>query len=298
MLKEIPKSDIIVRPMKVYKEWMLDNDSIYPIFAKSGSAGEYDELMDEKSHGHSKLSLFRSIKAQFYTNPATASILTEVGRRHSYASTNERVLETEMAVFSIKQQNYGEGIKPGSVILDDLTSNKVYTDDHYSNLVDATGSIVGNIFYDRGLVVLTKNVVSGSVLNTFTLEFRSTQTIFENEIFISVLESEFNYSQNPTAVTETDGRVDTHLVQRPGSIRTGDLVNLSFYNAGTKIINPEFDLYEENLNLDPTGSFLAPYITTIGLYDNDLNMVAVAKLPQPIKSTPDYPVNFIIRFDT
>jgi hypothetical protein len=39
-------------------------------------------------------------------------------------------------------------------------------------------------------------------------------------------------------------------------------------------------------------------ITTIGLYDNELNMVAVAKLPQPIKSTPDYPVNFIIRFDS
>ena len=40
------------------------------------------------------------------------------------------------------------------------------------------------------------------------------------------------------------------------------------------------------------------YITTIGLYDDELNMVAVAKLPQPIKSLPDYPVNFIVRFDT
>jgi hypothetical protein len=27
-------------------------------------------------------------------------------------------------------------------------------------------------------------------------------------------------------------------------------------------------------------------------------MVAVAKLPQPIKSLPDYPINFIVRFDT
>ena len=51
-------------------------------------------------------------------------------------------------------------------------------------------------------------------------------------------------------------------------------------------------------SLDSTGSYLAPYITTIGLYDDNLNMVAVAKLPQPIKSLPDYPVNFIIRFDS
>ena len=66
----------------------------------------------------------------------------------------------------------------------------------------------------------------------------------------------------------------------------------------SKIINDEFSYYEDNVSLDQTGSFLAPYITTIGLYDNELNMVAVAKLPQPIKSTPDYPINFIIRFDS
>jgi hypothetical protein len=51
-------------------------------------------------------------------------------------------------------------------------------------------------------------------------------------------------------------------------------------------------------SVDPTGSYLAPYITTIGLYDDNNQMVAVAKLAHPIKSYPDYPLNFIIRFDT
>ena len=59
-----------------------------------------------------------------------------------------------------------------------------------------------------------------------------------------------------------------------------------------------FDDYFNSGSLDPTGSYLAPYITTIGLYDDELNMVAVAKLPRPIKSLPDYPLNFIVRFDT
>ena len=49
---------------------------------------------------------------------------------------------------------------------------------------------------------------------------------------------------------------------------------------------------------DSTGSFLAPFITTIGLYDDNCDLVATAKLPQPIKSLPDYPINFIVRFDT
>ena len=92
MIKEISKSDIITRPIKVYKEWTLDENDIKPIFAKSGSFGDYDSEIDEKSNGFSKISLFRSIKAQFYTNSATASVLTEVGLRKSYASTDERIL--------------------------------------------------------------------------------------------------------------------------------------------------------------------------------------------------------------
>jgi hypothetical protein len=297
MLKEIPKSDVIVRPLKVYKEWTLDENDISPIFGENGVGTLVDLDNDAISNGFNKKVVYASIKSQFYTNPATASLLTEVGRRISYASTNERILENNIAVFSIPQIYYGEGIKVGTVVLEDEQLGRTYTDDGYSNLKYGN-QIKGNIFYDRGLIVVAKDVVSGSVLSQFTLNFRSTKTIYENEVFISVLESEFNYSQNPTAVNETDGVINTHIVQRPGSIRPGDLVTASFYNAGTKIINDEFSYYEDNVSLDQTGSFLAPYITTIGLYDNELNMVAVAKLPQPIKSTPDYPVNFIIRFDS
>ena len=298
MLKEIPKSDVVVRAIKVYKEWTLDENDISPIFAENPAGTLIDLDTDDVTvNGLNKKVVYASIKSQFYTNPATASLLTEVGRRISYASTNERILENDIAVFSIPQIYYGEGIKPGTVVLEDEQLGRTYTDDGYSNLKYGT-QIKGNIFYDRGLVVVAKDIVSGSVLSQFTLNFRSTKTIYENEIFISVLENEFNYSQNPTAVIEDDGVVNTYTIQRPGSIRPNDLVQASFYNAGTKIINDEFAFYEDYVSLDPTGSFLAPYITTIGLYDNELNMVAVAKLPQPIKSTPDYPINFIIRFDS
>jgi hypothetical protein len=298
MIKEIPKSDIITRPMKVYKEWTLDENDIYPIFGTNGANTLIDIDNDDTSHGYNQKVIHASIKSQFYTNPSTASILTEVGKRKSYASTDERILEDDIAVFSIPQIYYGEGIKVGTVVLEDEQLGRTYTDDGYSNLIDSGSNIKGNIFYDRGLVVVAKDIVSGSVLSQFTLNFRSTKTIFENEVFISVLESEFNYSQNPSSVYEDGGRIYTHIIQRPGSTKIGDLVTSSYYDAGIKWVNPQFLQYEASSSLDQTGSFLAPYITTIALYDNELNMVAVAKLPQPIKSLPDYPVNFIIRFDT
>ena len=318
MLKQIPKSDIIVRPLKVYKEWTLDENDINPIFAKSGSIGDYDAEIEEKSYGYSKISLFRSIKAQFYLNPETSSMITEVGRRRSYTSKNERVLQEQMAVFSIPQSYYGEGIKPGTVVFTNDATSKTFTDDSYSNLIDSGSNVAGNIFYDRGLVVLTRDITSGSDagnLTQFTLDFRSTKTIYENEIFIPVLEGEFNFSQNPSAVYEDGAKKVRITTSRAESLRKkpNDLVTTDYYDAGIKNVRNSkyayvskldpnkfgsFDDYEYSGSLDPTGSYLAPYITTIGLYDDSLSLIAVAKLPQPIKSEPNYPVNFIIRFDT
>jgi hypothetical protein len=245
-------------------------------------------------------------------------MITEVGRRRSYTSKNERVLQEQMAVFSIPQSYYGEGIKPGTVVLTNDATSKTFTDDSYSNLIDSGSNVAGNIFYDRGLVVLTRDITSGSGagnLTQFTLDFRSTKTIYENEIFIPVLEGEFNFSQNPSAVYEDGAKKVRIITSRAESLRKkpNDLVTTDYYDAGIKNVRNSkyayvskldptkfgsFDDYEYSGSIDPTGSYLAPYITTIGLYDDSLSLLAVAKLPQPIKSEPNYPVNFIIRFDT
>lgn len=313
MFKEIPKSDIVSREIKAYKEWTLDENDVYPIFGVDPSGSFVNLDTDERSHGINKKVLYKSIKSQFYRNPSTASILFEYGKRISYASTNERVINSEIAVISIPQIYYGEGIKAGTVnLLDEQTSTE-YIDDGYSNLRTTTNDIAGNIFYDRGLIVLTKDVISGSVLSQFTLNYRSTKTIYENEVFISVLESEFNVSQNPSAIYSDGGGRISQIINRPGNTKPNDLVTASFFEPGvqyirnsnypyTSQIDPNkagsFDDYLVSSSIDRTGSFLAPFITTIGLYDDQLNMIAVAKLPQPIKSLPDYPINFIVRFDT
>jgi len=313
MLKEIPKSDIIVRPIKVYKEWTLDENDVKPIFGET-ITGLVDVENGETSHGYNKNVIYTSIKSQFYRNSSTASILTEVGKRHSYASNNERVLGNELVVISIPQRYVGEGIKIGSVRLEDEQTQKVYTDDSFSNLLDSGSNVAGNIFYDRGTIVLTRDILSGSVMTNFTLEYRSTQTIYENEIFVSVLENEFNVSQNPSAVYEIGNSTKIINVSNASAgLRGTGSVDISYYEPGTRLIRNSrfpyisnldttkmgsFDDYLYSGSIDPTGSFLAPYITTIALYDDNMDMVAVAKLAQPIKSLPDYPLNFIVRFDT
>jgi hypothetical protein len=291
----------------------LDESDIVPMYGTNQSASLYDSDTDSKNtNGISKRTLYDSVKAQFYLNPATSSIVTEVGKRESYASTNERVIGDTIGVISIPQEYYGEGVKVGSMVVEygAITA----TDDTNSNLIDSASNIKGNIFYDRGLIVLTDGVVDDSTLSSFDISYRSTMTIYENEIFLSVNENEFNVSTNPTAIYETGSRQVDITVTKPNTLLVdNEMVSQSFYQAGARYIKSSkypyvsnldgvsvgsFDDYITSGSTDQTGSYLTPFITTIGLYDNELNMVAVAKLPQPIKSLPDYPVNFIVRFDT
>ena len=229
MLKEIPKSDIVVRPFKVYKEWSFDEQDKAEVDIKWGLSGSFGSF-DAEIPTELRYVLYRSVEAQFYRNSATASIITEVGRRKSYASTYERNLEEEFALFSIPQIYYGEGIKPGSLTL--TTGSVTYTDDGFSNLIDSASNVKGNIFYDRGFVIATKDIQSGSSFTDYSLQFRSTKTIFENEIFISVLESEFNASTNPTSFLpgSTEYDVVTQNVQTKKYDGTTQNTELKYFN--------------------------------------------------------------------
>ena len=47
-----------------------------------------------------------------------------------------------------------------------------------------------------------------------------------------------------------------------------------------------------------TESYFNPYISTIGLYNNNQELMAVGKLTQPIQSSPTTDTTFLINFDT
>ena len=46
-----------------------------------------------------------------------------------------------------------------------------------------------------------------------------------------------------------------------------------------------------------SGSDFSPYITTIGLYNDAGELLAIGKLAQPIKKRNDVDMNFLIRLD-
>ena len=135
-------------------------------------------------------------------------------------------------------------------------------------------NIVGNAFYSDGIIVISdprpkyKNSMLGRTGNYdyngrtdgFLGSFKSTATFYEHEIVCKIRKNEFNSSQNPTAIEGEDGRV--------GNFK--DFVTSSFFN---------------------------PYFTTIGLYNSQYELVAVAKMASPLEKRDDVDMNVIIRFD-
>ena len=163
----------------------------------------------------------------------------------------------------------------------------------------------GNVFYNDGLIVLTDD--EGLNINEYSLEYRSTQTIYETEVLISANSGEFNYSQNPTAINVlVSGSYDFEVTGVPNSFPAGtrkikevlDISRKESFSGSIGSSTGSWEDYYTNVSTDPTGSYLTTYITTIGLYDDDDNLLVVAKLPKPIKNLPDYNLNFLVRFDT
>jgi hypothetical protein len=118
---------------------------------------------------------------------------------------------------------------------------------------------VGNIFTKQGLAVIsTPDYRFNNILNLpYTASYRSTKTIYEMGVTAKVDSGDFNMSSNLSLTADDDQTYKSFA----------------------------------------TGSAFAPYITTIGLYDNAGQLLAIGKLAQPIRKRPDVDMNFLIRID-
>jgi hypothetical protein len=210
---------------------------------------------------------------------------------------------------SIIEMKINGKLETANIVSIDIQSGKIYVNG--SSFLPSLS--LGNVFYNQGLLVFTRNL-DLILQSNWNLSYKSTKTIYENEYLLIVNQDEFNVSTNPSAVVNVGRTTETHIDSnnRTSTIVTNPGVN--YIRQKTELSNGStldyrysgsygnqkggFEHSYLSSSVDTTGSFLTPMITTIGLYDDDCQLVAVAKLPQPIKSEHDIPVNFIVRFDT
>jgi len=253
-------------------------NSLNVLFYTSGSSVYGNEI--KFSRPSSNLSIDNRGSTQFLT------------KYHGYISSS---------LIQIPSQHYGEKIKEGSFVLTEVDvtdnggSNPRIIDDGFGNLyatnansnfgtlagagsttsISSSDNYVGNIFYDKGLAIITETGSwSGSVdyseLGTnFNIKFDSVNTINTYEYNVTLLPQEFNLTTNY-------------------SIRNVLTTDTKPLKLSTPYIGSTF-----------TSSSWQPYITTINLYQNgDYDTPVIqATLPKAIRKSDKINTRFKIKLD-
>jgi hypothetical protein len=131
---------------------------------------------------------------------------------------------------------------------------------------------VGIAVYTHGMVILTdQGILSNFTSSTVFISFQSARTIYETQYKCTIRENEFNYSLNPSLLS---GSTFVNPLLTTGSVNT---------------LGQVYDFV--------TGSFFSPYITTVGLYNDNNELLAVAKLSQPLPTSRTTDMSILVNLD-
>ena len=121
-------------------------------------------------------------------------------------------------------------------------------------------NVVGNVFHDQGIVVISSpNPIYNNIINSpYSASYRSTVKLYELSVMARVPSDRYNMSLNKSLTLDDGETYDSYV----------------------------------------SGSDFSPYITSIGLYNEFNQLLAIAKLAQPIKKRNDLDLNFLIRIDS
>tara|TARA_B110000858_G_scaffold52653_1_gene61054 strand:- start:2130 stop:5306 length:3177 start_codon:yes stop_codon:yes gene_type:complete len=168
-----------------------------------------------------------------------------------------------------------------------LSKNEIWSlyDNNYDNGTAYQENVVGNVFYEHGIIALTNtnfprywsgslhtgtaNVGNDSTAlfsDNYRLQLKNTRELYEQSIKCHTKASDFNLTTNPTARKTIIG------------------------NCSEILSNQELADFAK----DPVFN---PYVTTIGLYDEYGRLLGIGKLARPIQKLKNVDMTFIIKFD-
>ena len=213
-----------------------------------------------------------------------------------------RQLTTGSLIISIPREVYGIHIEPGLVIdinpsgstrsdyvlpdywaveyVESISSLRLRDDREGSLYIEGTSprEYVGDIVYNQGMVIITDPTMNIELGRTddITLNWKSNQPIYTHNYHCRVRDSEFNLTYNPTAMSSSVGTVydnEGEIYSTTATVRNGQLLE--------KVLVKEFQ----------------PYITTVGLYNDVNELIAVGKLSQPLPKSANTDTVLLIKLD-
>jgi hypothetical protein len=317
--KQFLSTDVIVSPLVVNKSFTfegsasLENNGIFRLvgqgFNKSSSAFFYSASIGYNSSSITVGGLYNSIKQLYYTNyipnpisgsPYITNYLNQVveddstndvySRFYNYESTTlfqtnslgytsnygyNRYLSEAIYVLTIPRDLFGDYINPNTLRIrfpeGGFPSNYYDFYDNGEGVLISSPTTFDSEYTPVGIVNYTHGIISISVVpyatigiddtwyqNDFTCSFQSSRTIYETQYKCTIRPDEFNFSLNPSLISgSTDGTV---------------------YNF-------------------VTSSYFSPYVTTVGFYNENQELLMVAKLGQPLPTSATTDTTILVNVD-
>ncbi len=183
----------------------------------------------------------------------------------STALINSETITSEASVASTKPAAglifYQAGIAVISGSVFNKASHGGILDNSDSDSIPLTAT-AGNTGFQAISASTIDTMADGLRNRIYNLQFNNTTELNSTIYFCRVNNSEFNYSANPTYLSTSSGG-PSEIVVKDGSVST-----------------------------DPHS-----YITTVGLYSADNELMAVAKLSEPLKKDPSNELTLRVRLD-
>jgi len=326
--KKLSRSDVSVVPYTANKQWALTFDSFpttgsefLAIYRGKNVTGSFASGSDPIDQGQYERLVYTQMNHLFYqqytasldTSSLANSIYYESASQQrptaSYFIYNDNPAFVKafptganeiIKVVAVDQSIYGDKILPYTFVIS--SSAYFVIDDGLGNLYDTAPLItgfmsasfisssyflladpnfeslttnIGNIMYSHGIAVITNQFYQDLFDTTpFIIAFKNNYTVYENEVRCLVQESDYNLTYNSTLMVSGGQYI---VSSSEGYTLTGSIDSTVYDFA--------------------TGSDFQPYATQLGLYNDNNELLAVAKFGKPLIISPNTDMTFVVKYD-
>ena len=186
-----------------------------------------------------------------------------------------------IGVISVSSKLYGDYLVPNSIkISTTLTSSggvQTIEDDGEGNLYLGTLHY-GNVIYSHGMIILTNS-------SSFTDAYGTSS--YGGDVYGEGYPPTINWMENAITCSFSSS-MTIYETQYKCTLRESEFnytLNRSARDA------------DGALNDNVTGSYFSPYVTTVGLYDEAQNLLAIGKLAQPLPTSATTDTTILVNID-
>ena len=326
--KKFNTQDVYVSTYTAHKNWTVSGSQyseygVLNIPAENKGPENYVVNASHTQKGYNKRLAYDSINHLYYNTFTDGEIITSSSFENFLQSTfdvsGSRNLKNIASIYSLSRDVYGTAIKPKSVQLkpsgeieEYVSASSTETGIYHSNHIETVGKLyssipegdigssanqgiifddeevtgvvqtmiddgegnlvqkssidsvestkkVGNVIYPQGQIIITDEIIAQYYSNYIDgeLKWKSTQPIYTYNYHCKMKENEFTHTFNPSALSGSNGDVS------------------------------------ENVG----GEEFSPYFTTVGLYNDSNELIAVAKTGQAIPIPKDTDMTVVVKLD-